>query len=60
MVTLAAGPENEIVGAIIDTRVVYNRCGLVRVNDPAGGFNTCDQTIATSLACKMTEAIPLP
>jgi hypothetical protein len=39
VVTLAAGPENEIVGAIVDPRVVYNRCGLVRVSDPAGGFN---------------------
>lgn len=40
VVQLGTGLEYEILGAIAGSRVIYNRCVLVRVSDPAGGFNS--------------------
>lgn len=40
VVQLGTGLEYEILGAVAGSRVVYHRCVLVRVSDPAGGFNS--------------------
>jgi len=60
VVQLGTGLEYEILGAIAGSRVVYNRCVLVRVSDPAGGFNSVlDQCDVVSVLSDGQERVAL-